>query len=258
MRGLRTLTVLVTGITALLLMITPVRPVGERAHASAADPLSHADSPGSGRDTAAHVPPPGLQGIIRSMTRSHTEGSVINRLGTTCERVMVGQRAKTVKSKKPDFGIGKLMRRRASELSERAWQMAQTASLMSDEDYDNLLRIVEAEAGTEDLTGRILVANVILNRVMHEEFPDTVTDVIYQYEDGVAQFSPVADGRIYIVEVSELTRQAVREAMSGTDYSRGAIYFIHREFADLEGAAWFDQSLTPLFKHGVHEFYTEM
>ena len=54
---------------------------------------------------------------------------------------------------------------------------------MSDEDYENLLQIVEAEAGTEDLKGRILVANVIMNRVKYPEFPDNATDVIWQYID---------------------------------------------------------------------------
>ena len=53
---------------------------------------------------------------------------------------------------------------------------------MSDEDYDTLLHIVEAEAGTEDVKGRILVANVIMNRIKNKEFPDTVT------ESGMAEY----------------------------------------------------------------------
>ena len=36
---------------------------------------------------------------------------------------------------------------------------------ITQQDYDNMLRIVEAEAGGEDRTGKLLVANVILNRV---------------------------------------------------------------------------------------------
>ena len=42
---------------------------------------------------------------------------------------------------------------------------------MSDEDYKNLLKIVEAEAGGEDVKGKILVANVIFNRVKIRSFP---------------------------------------------------------------------------------------
>lgn len=43
---------------------------------------------------------------------------------------------------------------------------------ISSADYQVLLKIVEAEAGSEDLNGRILVANVVLNRVKSELFPD--------------------------------------------------------------------------------------
>ena len=45
-----------------------------------------------------------------------------------------------------------------------------SAKMMSDEDYQNLLQIVEAEAGTEDIKGRIMVANVIMNRVKSVSF----------------------------------------------------------------------------------------
>mgnify|MGYP002610956818 CR=1 FL=1 len=55
---------------------------------------------------------------------------------------------------------------------------------MSDEDYDTLLRIVEAEAGSEDIKGRVLVANVIMNRVKSEDFPNTVTEVVWDNSDG--------------------------------------------------------------------------
>ena len=49
-------------------------------------------------------------------------------------------------------------------LMQRHTALAQSARMMSDEDYDTLLHIVEAEAGTEDVKGRVLVANVIMNR----------------------------------------------------------------------------------------------
>ena len=260
LKKLHMFTVFVTGITALLLTILPVRPVGQRAQASTADLKEDSAEfiPAGAQPSAGSVLPPGLQEIVQSMSRSYTEGSVIKRLGTSCETVMVGQRVQTVKKSSPNFGIGEQMQRHVSELCSQADRTAEEASMMSDYDYESLLKIVEAEAGTEDLEGRILVANVILNRVRHKDFPDTVADVIYQYEDGIAQFQPVADGRIYAVEVSDLTREAVRQAMSGTDHSQGAIYFIQREYADYEGVSWFDQSLKPLFKHGVHEFYTDL
>lgn len=126
---------------------------------------------------------------------------------------------------------------------------------ITNEDYENLLRIVEAEAGGEDRKGKILVANVILNRVMDEQFPDTVTGVIFQEEEGVCQFSPVRDGRFYSVKVSDETVEAVNAALYGEDQSDGALYFMARAYADKEKAAWFDRNLTKLFTYGGHEFF---
>ena len=97
--------------------------------------------------------------------------------------------------------------------------LAESARMMSDEDYDTLLHIVEAEAGTEDVKGRILVANVIMNRIKNKEFPDTVTEVVWQNTNGVPQFSPTYDGRINEVTVTDETREAVRQALEGVDYS---------------------------------------
>lgn len=126
---------------------------------------------------------------------------------------------------------------------------------ITNEDYENLLRIVEAEAGGEDRKGKILVANVILNRVMDEQFPDTITDVIFQQEEGVCQFSPIRDGRFYSVKVSDETVEAVNAALYGEDQSDGALYFMARAYADKEKAAWFDRNLTKLFTYGGHEFF---
>ena len=78
-------------------------------------------------------------------------------------------------------------RRHAAAEAVRAFSVIS----FSDQDYEVLKRIVEAEAGGCDMQGRILVANVILNRVRDAEFPSTITDVVYQR----SQFSPVSDGR---------------------------------------------------------------
>ena len=126
---------------------------------------------------------------------------------------------------------------------------------LSETDYDTLLRIVEAEAGGEDENGKLLVANVVLNRVDSPLFPDTVREVVYQQDYGVYQFSPVKDGRIDRVTVSDETRRAVERAVYGEDLSRGALYFAARSKASGESMRWFDNSLTWLFAYGGHEFY---
>ena len=110
---------------------------------------------------------------------------------------------------------------------------------LEDQEYQVLLKIVEAEAGCEDTEGRMLVANVVMNRVRNGYFPNTVTEVVYQRLDGTAQFSPVSDGRIDTVNVSQGTIDAVARVMNGEDISQGALFF--RSVRSRSG--WFDQKL---------------
>ena len=120
-----------------------------------------------------------------------------------------------------------------------------------------LLRIVEAEAGCEDEDGKLLVANVVLNRLDSDKFPDSISEIVYQRENGVSQFSPAADGSLRYVNISEETVDAVERALRGEDISQGALYFAAREYADSDSMEWFDRKLTRLFQHGGHEFFTE-
>ena len=121
----------------------------------------------------------------------------------------------------------------------------------SADDYEVLLRIVQAEAGGCDLKGRILVANVILNRVKSDEFPDTIRGVVYEK----SQFSPVSNGSINTCKVSEKTVEAVDRALAGEDYSQGALYFMNRRASSGKNVRWFDSHLDYLFQHGNHEFF---
>ncbi len=126
---------------------------------------------------------------------------------------------------------------------------------VSEEDYEVLLRIVQAEAGCEDEKGKMLVAGVVMNRVEDEKFPDTVKDVVFQNESGIYQFSPVADGRYNSVQVSDETIKAVDKVLLGEDVTEGALYFAARKYADEEKMKWFDCSLVRLFSYGGHEFF---
>ena len=127
---------------------------------------------------------------------------------------------------------------------------------VSDTDLDTLMRIVEAEAGGEDRKGKLLVANVVINRVKSRRFPNNVTDVVYQKAKYVTLFSPVSNGFIDQVNVSEETREVVYSALKGEDVSNGALFFMARKLTAPENAAWFDSNLTFLFSYGGHDFYT--
>lgn len=143
----------------------------------------------------------------------------------------------------------------AEEVAEEA--AAETGRIyeVSEEDYDALLRLVEAEASGEDIKGKLLVANVVLNRVKSGAFPDTIKEVIYQRQNGRAQFSPVATGKIDRVAVSEETVEAVERALCGEDESAGALYFVAPAYADAGNHQWFRDNLTLLFSYEGHEFY---
>lgn len=130
-------------------------------------------------------------------------------------------------------------------------QEAAASVSLSDRDYQTLLKIVQAEAGNCDRTGRILVANVILNRVESDTFPDTVHSVVYQRH----QFSPVGNGSINRCRVTDATVEAVDSALAGEDYSDGALYFMNRRASSRKNVRWFDNHLDFLFKHGNHEFF---
>ena len=124
---------------------------------------------------------------------------------------------------------------------------------LNNNEYNVLLRIVQAEAGGEDITGKMLVANVIMNRVNHKRFPNTVTEVVYQKNpNGKAQFSPTVDGRMDSVSVSQETVDAVERVLCGEDSSNGALYF--RSVRSTSG--WHDRALTRVLEHGNHIFYT--
>lgn len=122
---------------------------------------------------------------------------------------------------------------------------------MDEKDCRILERIIEAEAGDQSIKGRILVANVILNRIRSEEFPDTVRGVVFEPR----QFSPVSNGSYYRVKVSDKTKKAVKRMIRGEDYSEGALYFMYRAGSSASNVAWFDRDLNRLFRYGCHEFF---
>lgn len=126
---------------------------------------------------------------------------------------------------------------------------------LSQEEIEILQRIVEAEATGEDIKGKMLVANVILNRVKSDSFPDTVEGVVFQKDGDTYQFSPMKDKRYWSVSITQETITAIERVMQGEDDSQGALYFSARDKADKNSMSWFDRNLEFLFEYGGHEFF---
>ena len=120
---------------------------------------------------------------------------------------------------------------------------------LSEESADMLMKIAMAEAGGEDLTGKALVMNVVVNRIRDKEFPDTVEGVIFQ----PGQFSPISDGRYYDMVPDEDCHKALYMVVNGWDESQGATYFR----TNVSGETWHSEALQKLFTHGNHTFFKE-
>lgn len=92
----------------------------------------------------------------------------------------------------------------------------------SDSDFNLLANIISAEARGESFEGQVAVGAVVLNRVEHPSFPDSIAGVVYQ----PGAFTAVTDGQID-EPVAESARKAAREALAGADPSGGAIYYFN-------------------------------
>lgn len=99
-----------------------------------------------------------------------------------------------------------------------------TASYTAQE-LDLLARLITAEADSESYLTKVAVGAVVLNRVESTLFPNSLAGVIYQVDStGRYQFEPVLNGWIN-VKASPDAINAAKEALSGADPTKGALYF---------------------------------
>lgn len=87
---------------------------------------------------------------------------------------------------------------------------------------DLLARLISAEARGEPYEGQVAVGAVVLNRVGHPSFPNSVAEVIYQ----PGAFSCLDDGQ-FDEPVAESAYRAAQDAVNGWDPSYGAIYYFN-------------------------------
>lgn len=105
---------------------------------------------------------------------------------------------------------------------------------ISSSEKDLLSRLVEAEAKGESYEGKVAVAEVVLNRVDSPEFPDTITNVVYEVVGDAYAFSPVQNGEIK-KPASDEAKSAVEDALSSSEERLNqAVYFYNPEIASDE------------------------
>ena len=98
------------------------------------------------------------------------------------------------------------------------------AASTSESDIQLMARAINGEARGEPYEGQVAIGAVILIRVKHASFPNSIAGVIYQS----GAFTAVADGQInHPIANGSTVVKAARDAMNGWDPSGGAIYYFN-------------------------------
>lgn len=112
-----------------------------------------------------------------------------------------------------------------------------------DNDVNLLARLISAEARGEPYSGQVAVGAVVLNRIEHPSFPNTMSGVIYQS----GAFSCLSDGQ-FNEPVADSAYKAARDALNGWDPSGGAIYYFNPSTAT-NGWIWSRPLIVTIGKH---------
>ena len=105
---------------------------------------------------------------------------------------------------------------------------------LSTAEKELIAKLVHAEAGNQDQVGKRLVVDVIFNRLASDDFPDTVSGVIYQ----VGQFTTPAN--VYTADDLEAVEKELGDLLdSNVLYFRTGKYHPHGK---------------KLYQHGAHYF----
>lgn len=115
-----------------------------------------------------------------------------------------------------------------------------------------LARIVHAESQGESYSGKLAVANVILNRVESGDFPNSVKGVVFEKTSGFYQFSPVKNGAIYN-NPSQESLKAAQDAINGKNNIGNCTYFLNPDKAK---SFWIVNNKKFYSTIGDHDFYS--
>ncbi len=113
-----------------------------------------------------------------------------------------------------------------------------------------LARIIHSESQGESLEGKIGVGNVIINRVLSDDFPDTIYKVIFDTKYGV-QFQPVINGSIYN-EPGGQSYMAAKLVLEGENTAGDSLYFLNPKIAT---SFWIVNNRPFYTTIGNHDFY---
>ena len=119
-----------------------------------------------------------------------------------------------------------------------------------EEDLYWLSRIISAESRGEPFLGKMAVGTVVLNRVAHSDFPNTVKEVIFDSRWG-GQFQPVTNGTVY-QDPTEESVAAAKLCLEGVCVAGESLYFLA---PDLTNNHWIMENRDYVTTIGCHWFY---
>lgn len=117
------------------------------------------------------------------------------------------------------------------------------ASNSNSGDINLLARLISAEGRGEPYSGQVAIGAVVLNRIEHPSFPNSLAGVIYQNN----AFTCIIDGQ-FDEPVADSAYRAARDAMNGSDPSGGAIYYFNPVTAT-SSWIWSRPLITVIGKH---------
>lgn len=136
------------------------------------------------------------------------------------------------------------------ECEQGTIEKAEEVNEFTYEEAQLLMHLTQAEAEDQGEDGMWLVMSVVMNRVSDPDWPDNITDVIFQKSNQKYQFGPVADGRINKVELSTEVHNALARIERG-DVAPEIIGF------EVNGSNELEKYFRAVFGYRDHIFYVK-
>lgn len=154
-------------------------------------------------------------------------------------------------AEKASAALQKRAEEQAKAEAEKA--KARRACAFTDEEVTMMEYIIQQEVRGASLKHKRIIANVIVNRVNSDSFPDTVEGVLFQK----GQFTSAQNYYNRKYPPDEDTKRAVQEVLNRRceDLSQGALYFYAPRWTAEKTASWFENKLDYLFELEGHRFF---
>ena len=120
---------------------------------------------------------------------------------------------------------------------------------LTDEEINLIEVVIQHEVGGLSAEYKRLIAELIYNRIISSEFPDSVREVLYQRN----QFCGIESWYYPDYPVAEETKQIVKEVFSSPETSHQATYYYNPALSEYESLVWFEYSGDVMYEFEYEE-----